>query len=128
LRIACGNAYLFAAGWNSDAALELATYLANSMNAVVDWDEGAGEGWVHAYAEDSFEIVSTTIPLVFARCGVVAEDDLPKNTVIIFTESFGSDELSCSLETLSKAFAGYAEFNLLDPEGFSVQDLWFSTV
>jgi hypothetical protein len=51
------------------------------MNAVVDWDEGAGEGWVHAHNEDAYVIVSTTIPLVFARRGAVAEDDLPKNTL-----------------------------------------------
>jgi hypothetical protein len=123
------RAVLAAAGWSSRAAREAAAALTSSSAATVDWDEGAGECWVRLIIGPRVvALFSVTLPFVLIQQNIGELKELGRDMIVVAIDDFDKIQLSCSRETLNEAFGSSDRFGLLDPQGFSANDLWYATV
>jgi hypothetical protein len=118
-----------AATWSSAAAREVAATLARSPGAKVDWDEGAGEEWLRVFDGPSLvALISVALPFVFIQRDDNGSERLNGDLAVVAVDDFDEVQLSCSLEVLEGAFGASDRLGSLNPEGFSANDLWYSTI
>jgi len=97
--------------------------------AEVDWDEGAGEGWLRVLADAHLvALVSTKLPFVFLQASTSEVADSVEGVTVVAVSDFYDVQLSCSLAILGEIFGASPRFRSLDPDGFSANDLWYATV
>lgn len=118
-----------AATWSSTAAWQIASSLALSFETEVEWDEGAGEEWLRVLAGSRLvALVSIKLPFVFIKRSVNELTGSSQNVVFVAVADFDDVELSCSSAVLAEVFGGTKRLGVLDPDGFSANDLWYATV
>jgi hypothetical protein len=115
--------------WTGLAAVEVARGIGGHPDAVIDWDEGAGESWVRLIVGGVVvAYVSTDLPLVIIDRDMAGIDQLDPKVESILVESMENAELSGSKAALEAAFGHSRRLDLLNKEWFSADDLWYATV
>jgi hypothetical protein len=122
------RAFRAADRWTVEAALHTAATIKGDRAATIDWDSGAGEEWISVDGAGFFAFISPTFPLAMAERGSVDPTALQSEVVTIFADGFNVEELTCSLAVLYEVFGDSADFSRMDPNSFSVHDLWYATI
>ena len=119
-----------AGSWSATAAVEAARALGGGRpEAVIDWDDGAGESWVRLLAGNTvIAYVSTVVPLAMITGQSAETTGLDSVAQSITVSSMTDPELSSSQAAIETAFGPSERFGLLDLEQFSADDLWYATV
>lgn len=117
------------AGWNAAQAVEVARVVAASRRLKLDWDDGAGEGWI-SLVDNGLVVayISTAIPLAIAMTSFVPFGKSGAELTLIQVEWLHEPVLSCGPAALEEAFGESDRFALLDRGAFSAQDLWYVTI
>jgi hypothetical protein len=104
--------------------------VSSAATITIDWDETAGEAWGRLILEDNvIALVSSRYPVMFLVDEI--EWDLSKVTeglVAIEVPALDVPVLRAGLDRLLEMFDEKERFHLLNPDGFSVNDLWYATV
>ena len=118
-----------AAGWNAARAVEVARVVAAAHRLKLDWDDGAGEGWI-SLVDDGQVVayISTAIPLAIAMTSYLPFDKAGAELTLIPVEWLHEPVLSGGPAALEEAFGESDRFALLDRDAFSADDLWYVTV
>lgn len=115
--------------WSSKAAHDVAAKLAQEERANIDWDDGAGERWLRIVnTSHASALISIVLPLVLVERRASRSADSIQSVTKVFVDDLDSVELSCSPEVLAEVFGSPERFNVIDPAGFSANDLWYATV
>ena len=123
------RAALGAATWSAGIAREVAANLARGPASEIDWDEGAGENWLRVIDGDQVVgLVSAVLPFSFVQRSEGSLGWCDKEVVVVVVDDFDDLQLSCSPSVLCGVFGSSERLKLLDLDGFSVSDLWYSTV
>ncbi|MFL6074710.1 MAG: hypothetical protein ACJ73S_15045 [Mycobacteriales bacterium] len=100
-----------------------------AATVAVDWDEAAGEAWGRLVLEgDVVALVSAKLPLMFVAGKVGSLLGSMEGLVTVEVPALDAPVLQAGLDVLSGLFGSGERFHLLDPEGFSANDLWYATV
>ena len=122
------QAAALATDWTAEAAVGVASSL-KPPQSVIDWDAGAGEAWARVISDYRVvALVSTKLPLVLTTLGQDVRVAVREGVAVIALQSFESSELSCPSIALADVFGSSARLDMLDPESFSANDLWYATV
>jgi hypothetical protein len=114
--------------WTPAAAQAAARRIA-AERSVVDWDDGAGEGWIRLLAGTAVEAyVSVAVPLLIAASSAGIPEELRPVLQTILVEDLDSPELCATVNVLEAVFGASGRIADLDPAAFSANDLWYATV
>lgn len=115
--------------WTAGTANAVAEGLARKAFAKVDWDDESGEQWLRILDGDRVSaLVSAKVPLIITRKSGFSDTGTPEEVAEVCVNDFDANELSASLEALTEVFGSPERFHILDPAGFSANDLWYATV
>jgi hypothetical protein len=123
-------------GWGANEVWEaLAAFRSASDGRKIDWDDDAGEQWGRVLANNGVvALVSAQLALTILRSDVAAPSTgAAAAAVSITVADFDAIELRADRGVLVTAFPDIADVMsgdkaLIDPDGFSAQDLWYATV
>lgn len=118
-----------AASWSPKAARGVAERLVRTSSFKIDWDEGAGELWLRILdGRKVTSLVSVALPLAIVEGPANDLTDDMRDVIIISVDDLDEIELSCSPAVLGEVFGSLERFKVIDPSGFSANDLWYATV
>lgn len=115
--------------WTRYEAISVAKGISESLDGILDWDAGAGEQWARIIvAGRVVSIVSITLPLVISQTSVPHSWSTPIRWTHLVVPSMEEPILTGRIPVLDDVFGTSSRLEVLDPSGFSADDLWYSTV
>jgi hypothetical protein len=118
-----------AGSWTATSAADVARSIGGHQNAVIDWDEGAGECWVRLVVGKAVvAYVSTVLPLAIIERHLAETSKLDPKVQSIVVGAMADPELSSSEAAVETAFGHSRRLDMLNREQFSADDLWYATV
>lgn len=118
-----------AGSWTAATATEVAQAIGRRCEAVIDWDEGAGESWVRlVIGRAVVAYVSTVLPLAIIERRLAETGELDPKVHSIVVGAMADPELSSSEAAVEIAFGQSSRLDMLNRDGFSADDLWYATV
>ena len=113
-------------GWTSTIASVAAWVYAARRGLTVDWDADAGEAWIRLIGADgTVAYIGADLPLLLTSD---AAEAWPYPIVVIEVSDLRETLLGCNPEVLEAVFGNVRDRAGFDPEAFTAEALWYSTV
>lgn len=101
----------------------------------MDWDEGAGEEWIRFIhpTEGLVMMIHDVVPIAFIKStyNVLLIDKAITHFLVIQSENFDSAEWTVNVDRLTRdipEIVWHASISAVDPDCFSLNDLYYATV
>lgn len=117
-----------ASSWTSAAALNLARAIGE--DGAIDWDDGAGESWIRVIDRDGRVVafVSVDLPFVMVEEAAVPSDGSLSSFPHVVVPDLAEPALAATGQVLRDVFGNSPRLDIIDPNAFSANDLWYTTV
>lgn len=113
--------------WSTTIASVVAwTLTCMEVDVSIGWDGDAGERWIQLLVDGTdVAYLSTRVPMAFVMPNRAS---WPYPVEVVVAADLAGTRFKCSPGLLAVAFGESAGSAVLDPAGFTAQELWFSTI
>ncbi len=130
----CLDAKAKASGWSKEKLIDVVNLILSLVGTgKLDWDIGAGEDWARILGEkETIAFIRVDFPLAIVReaYATTLRAALEKTGVVsIFVPDFERRLYELSMSELGNIFPRWhTEVEIIDPQNFSIDELWYATI